>query len=78
MIEANSAEDALSLTGIEGLGLILSDVILEGAQTGPEFLDALAQTGLDVPMLLMTSLPLDDPRRKNAGVPRFAQAIHHR
>ena len=69
VIEANSAEDALSLTGIEGLGLILSDVILEGAQTGPEFLDALAQTGLDVPMLLMTSLPLDDPRRKNAGFP---------
>ncbi|WP_298905697.1 PAS-domain containing protein [uncultured Aliiroseovarius sp.] len=69
VIEATSAEDALSLTGIEGLGLILSDVILEGAQTGPEFLAALAQTGLDVPMLLMTSLPIDDPRRKNAGFP---------
>ncbi|NDW54088.1 PAS-domain containing protein [Aliiroseovarius sp. PrR006] len=69
VIEATSAEDALSLTGIEGLGLILSDVILEGAQTGPEFLAALSQTGLDVPMLLMTSLPLDDPRRKSAGFP---------
>ncbi|WP_424941603.1 PAS-domain containing protein [Aliiroseovarius sp. S253] len=69
VVEASSAEEALSLTGIEGLGLILSDVILEGAQTGPEFLDALDQAGLDVPMLLMTSLPLDDPRRKNAGFP---------
>jgi signal transduction histidine kinase len=69
VVEASSAEEALGLTDIEGLGLILSDVILEGAQTGPEFLDALAQSGVDVPMLLMTSLPPDDPKRKIAAFP---------
>ncbi|MCK0141585.1 PAS-domain containing protein [Aliiroseovarius sp. F20344] len=69
VIEASSAEEALGLTGIEGLGLILSDVILEGAQTGPEFLDALSQAGVTVPMLLMTSLPPDDARRKDTPFP---------
>ncbi|SMR82412.1 Signal transduction histidine kinase [Aliiroseovarius halocynthiae] len=69
VVEASSAEEASGLTDIEGLGLILSDVMLEGAQTGPEFLNATAQSGLDVPMLLMTSLPPDDPHRTNAAFP---------
>lgn len=69
VIEAASAEEALSLIALDGIGLILSDVVLEGAQTGPEFLMGLKAAGIDLPMLLMTSLPSDDPRRAKAGFP---------
>lgn len=69
VVEAASAEEALGLMKLEGIGLILSDVILEGAQTGPEFLLGLKAAGVDTPMLLMTSLPADDPRRAKAGFP---------
>ncbi len=69
VIEATSAEEALGLVDLDGLGLILSDVMLEGAQTGPEFLKGLRAAGIDVPMLVMTSLPPDDPRRAEAGFP---------
>ncbi|WP_298567514.1 PAS-domain containing protein [uncultured Aliiroseovarius sp.] len=69
VIEATSAEEALGLVDLDGLGLILSDVMLEGAQTGPEFLQGLRMAGIDVPMLVMTSLPADDPRRAEAGFP---------
>lgn len=67
VIEANSTEEARDLVGLDGLGLILSDIMLKGSETGPELLRDLAAEGLNVPMLLMTSLPPDDPRRKMAG-----------
>ncbi|NRP45220.1 Sensor kinase CckA [Aliiroseovarius sp. xm-v-225] len=69
VIEAVSAEEALGLMTLEGIGLILSDVILEGVQTGPEFLRGLDAAGVDIPKLLMTSLPSEDPRRAKAGFP---------
>ncbi|MDA5092705.1 PAS-domain containing protein [Aliiroseovarius sp. KMU-50] len=69
VIEAASAEEALGLMSLEGIGLILSDVILEGAQTGPEFLLGLKAAGVETPKLLMTSLPAEDPRRAKAGFP---------
>ncbi len=69
VIEAASTEEALGLVSLDGIGLILSDIILEGAQTGPEFLVGLKAAGIEIPMLLMTSLPSDDARRANAGFP---------
>ncbi len=55
--------------GLDGLGLILSDIVLEGDETGPDFLRRQLDAGLSIPALLMTSLPPDDPRRANAPVP---------
>ncbi len=69
VVEAASTEEAAGLMAVDGIGLILSDVILEGTQTGPEFLKELQATGCKIPMLLMTSLPKDDPRRANAAFP---------
>ena len=69
VIEAASTEEALGLVALDGIGLILSDIILEGAQTGPEFLLGLKDAGVEIPMVLMTSLPSNDPRRAKAGFP---------
>ncbi|WP_371171413.1 PAS-domain containing protein [Aliiroseovarius sp. 2305UL8-7] len=69
VIEATSAEEARALANLDGLGLILSDIVLEGVQTGPQLLKNLKKDDLSVPMLVMTSLPADDPRRAKAGFP---------
>jgi hypothetical protein len=55
--------------GLDGLGLILSDIVLEGDETGPDFLRRQLGAGLSIPALLMTSLPPDDTRRATAPVP---------
>ena len=69
VVEAASTEEAEALVGLDGLGLILSDIVLEGDETGPEFLRRQLAGGLSVPAVLMTSLPPDDPRRAGAPVP---------
>jgi len=69
VVEASSAEEAEALVDLEGLGLVLSDIVLEGDETGPEFLSRQLAGGLTVPALLMTSLPPDDARRATAPVP---------
>ena len=58
VIEAASADEAAALAGIEGLGLILSDIHLAGAETGLALARRLARPGL--PAGLMTSLPPED------------------
>jgi signal transduction histidine kinase len=68
VIEAASAEEALELAGIEGIGLVLSDIMLGPGLTGDALAGELAGAGLDAPVLLMSSLPADDPRRAGRAV----------
>lgn len=59
VIEATSADEALALTSnIEDISLVLSDIRLEGAGTGIDLIEGLTA---QIPVILMTSLPYDDP-----------------
>lgn len=70
VVEAASAEEARALVGVEGIGLVLSDVML-GETTGPELVADLAGEGLNTPALFMSSLPSGDARL--AGLPVLAK-----
>ncbi len=65
VIEAASAEEALDLAGLPGIGLVLSDIVLKGAMTGVDLAERLAAQGRTV--RLMTSLPPGDGLRTRAG-----------
>ncbi len=69
VIEASSAEEAMFLIGIDGIGLILSDINLGGPMSGADLLAYLQAEGNDAPACLMTSLPVSDPRCVNAAFP---------
>lgn len=69
VIEASSAEEAMFLTGIDGIGLILSDINLAGPMSGADLLAHLQAEGNKAPTCLMTSLPASDPRRANVAFP---------
>lgn len=67
VIEAETAEDAESLTQIPEIGFVLSDIQLLGAATG---LDLLQRLRVLRPLLsagLMTSLPVADPLHQTAA-----------
>lgn len=66
VIEAASAEEAEALAGLPGLVLVLSDINLQGAATGIDLARSLAERLPEVPVALMTALPLGDPRRARA------------
>ncbi len=66
VIEAESGEEALELAGIDGIGLVLSDIMLGGDWTGDRLIAELDSRGLMAPKRLMSSLPIDDPRRAAA------------
>tara|TARA_R100000322_G_scaffold94439_2_gene58801 strand:+ start:18088 stop:19914 length:1827 start_codon:yes stop_codon:yes gene_type:complete len=68
VIEAGSGEEARALAGVEGIGLVLSDIMLGGGLTGDQLAVAFDEAGLEAPVLLMSSLPPDDPRRAGAPV----------
>lgn len=78
VIEAASAEEAEGLVEIDGIGLILSDIMLEGRETGDAFLARMRQGGLLAPACLMTSLPPDDTRRANTGFSVIAKPFSSR
>ncbi len=64
VIEATSTDEALSLVNqIEDIALILSDIRLEGPETG---LDLLQKVNPALPCILMTSLPYSDPLHRQA------------
>ena len=67
VLEAASAEDAEALAGIDGIGMVLSDIDLRGGASGPDLLDRLRRRFPALPMGLMTSLPEPDPRRRRAA-----------
>ena len=59
VLEAESAEDAEALAGLEGIDMVLSDIDLRGGETGPALLRRLRARLPLVAMGLMTSLPAD-------------------
>ncbi|WP_158965771.1 hybrid sensor histidine kinase/response regulator [Chachezhania sediminis] len=65
VIEATSVEEARTLLAdLDDIALILSDIRLEGSATG---LDLAAETRAgQTPLVLMTSLPVDDPLHRAA------------
>ena len=71
VLEASSAEEALELAGLDGIGLVLSDIMLAGGMRGDELAARLRRQG--TPVLLMTSLPPADPRRAEAPAPVIAK-----
>lgn len=71
VLEASSAEEALDLAGIKGIGLVLTDIMLAGDLRGDELAARLGPRG--TPVLLMTSLPPGDVRRAAAPAPVLAK-----
>ncbi|WP_163847447.1 PAS-domain containing protein [Pseudooceanicola aestuarii] len=65
VIEATSTEEALTLTAeVPGLSMILSDLTLEGTQTGIDLFDNLPADA--PPCFMMTSLRRDHPMHRDA------------
>ena len=65
VIEATSVDEAVALAAdLPDIALILSDIRLEGAGTGLDLVDRLR--GSQVPIVLMTSLPQQDPLHQSA------------
>lgn len=67
VIEAATAEEALGLVDLPGIGLVLSDIGLPGDVDGIALARRLAGAGAAPPVRLMTSLPPGDARRAAAG-----------
>ncbi|HEX9858483.1 MAG TPA: PAS-domain containing protein, partial [Paracoccaceae bacterium] len=67
VIEAGSADEAMALAEVPGIGLILSDINLPGTLSGVDLAEALAARGHPARICLMTSLPPADARRARAG-----------
>ncbi|WP_420859253.1 PAS-domain containing protein [Marivivens marinus] len=64
--EAASVDEALAIAeGVEGIGLILSDLSLKGGQTGVDLFHRLGPAR--PPVVFMTSLPPSDPLRQAAA-----------
>ena len=61
VIEATSVDEASRLIAdLPEISAVLSDIVLEGSRTGLDLVDV--PRGGDCPLVLMTSLPPDDPR----------------
>lgn len=71
VIEAASAEEALSLADLPGIGLILSDISLPGTMNGVDLAEALAARPHPAPLCLMTSLPAQSPLYQRAAQAGF-------
>jgi CheY-like chemotaxis protein len=66
VIEATSVDEAVALAAdLPDIALILSDIRLEGSATGLDLVDRLR--GSQVPIILMTSLPAQDPLHQAAA-----------
>ncbi len=73
VLECTSAEEALELAQIEGICTVLSDINLSGETDGDVLLRELARRGSNAQMLLMTSLPAHDQKRRDAPAPVLAK-----
>lgn len=66
VIEATSVDEARALIAdLPEISAVLSDIVLEGHRTGLDLADA--PRGADCPLVLMTSLPPDDPLARAAA-----------
>ncbi|PKP85065.1 MAG: hybrid sensor histidine kinase/response regulator [Alphaproteobacteria bacterium HGW-Alphaproteobacteria-2] len=66
VIEAESAEEARTLAGLPGVGLVLSDIALGPGDSGLALLRQLATSGHGADLRLMTALPPGDATRRTA------------
>ncbi|MGR3615040.1 MAG: PAS-domain containing protein [Paracoccaceae bacterium] len=65
VIEATSVDEASALVAdLTDISIVLSDIRLEGAATGLDLADRMAQS--EIPVILMTSLPSDDALYQSA------------
>jgi signal transduction histidine kinase len=71
VIEASSADEALGLADLPGLGAVLSDISLPGGTTGVDLAETLAARAPALRICLMTALPPAHPLRSRAAA-RFA------
>ncbi|MEL6586747.1 MAG: response regulator, partial [Pseudomonadota bacterium] len=65
VVEAGSVAEARGMLDIPGLGLLLSDIMLKSKDTGLDLAQAAATRNL--PVALMTSLPMDAPLYREAA-----------
>lgn len=66
VIEATSVDEAVALAAdLPDIALVLSDIRLEGSTTGLDLLERMR--GSQIPIILMTSLPPQDPLHKAAA-----------
>ena len=63
VIEADSAEEAIGLGHLPDLSLVVTDLMLGDALTGHDLATRLRDDGIDVPVLIVTGLPADNPVR---------------
>jgi PAS domain S-box-containing protein len=67
VIEADSAEEAIELGQLPDLSMVVSDLMLGGALTGHDLAARLRVDGIEVPILIVTGLPVDNPVRIQAA-----------
>ncbi|MCB2115427.1 MAG: PAS-domain containing protein [Rhodobacteraceae bacterium] len=67
VIEAASADEALDLSELPGIDLVLSDINLPGQLSGLDLAQRLSARHHPARLVLMTSLPPGDPLRNRAG-----------
>ncbi|MFK5996741.1 MAG: PAS-domain containing protein [Rhodobacterales bacterium] len=66
VLEANSAEEALNLSGVSDLTHIITDLMLEGEMTGYDLAKRLHDKGATIPVFIITALPKSDALRTRA------------
>jgi len=66
VVEAQTVPEAEALAGLDGLGLVLSDIRLAGDETGLDLARRLRRARPGLALGLMTSLPPEDPLHRAA------------
>jgi signal transduction histidine kinase len=67
VIEADSAEEAIGLGHLPDLSLVVTDLMLGDALTGHDLATRLRADDIEVPILIVTGLPVDNPVRISAA-----------
>jgi signal transduction histidine kinase len=75
VIEAATAAEARELADLPGIGLMLSDINLRGAETGVSLARAVGARTPPIPVLLMTSLPEGHALRAAAPCPVLSKPV---
>lgn len=67
VIEADNAEEALTLVQIPGISHVLTDIMLGDGMNGFDMARNLLTAGHNMPVIMMTGLPTDDPVHQQAS-----------
>jgi signal transduction histidine kinase len=67
VLEATSADEAETLAAIPGIDTVLTDINLDGERTGLDLARSLAKSANVSKLYMMTSLPPENPTRRDAG-----------